>query len=418
MKFNENLRNLRREKDLSQEALATDMNVSRQTISKWENGTAMPDLKKLTELAEYFNVSMDTLLGTVVEKSCEDSAENNSSDNDNLMQYINDLLAYSEANQNAQNKKTIRRFYTILIVVIIAFALMLISIQNSFSNDINNLSQSLNILQNNINNLNNGNYAEDDYDSNITSKIISLGKDKPYIANVHFEYSPKSYPKNAEIYFLVPQNQGDAKKVQAILENGVFTADAEVDITANKEIYICIDDGNTVEKKTVPTYFVSDCFEITIQSSSEGTADTEYDPNDKTRTVSFQPYNTIKNDNKLYVYKGTEGKFTSAKLVAAHKGKEEYTKELTLKERIPDDNYANYTVQIPSVSFVLPFSENTEDDQNDTLYISLTDELGVEYRYYPFLDGNAEFNFALDYHCVLVFNTEAGQVIVNDNMYF
>ena len=40
------------------------MNVSRQTISKWENGTAMPDLKKLTDLASLFDVSMDELLGT------------------------------------------------------------------------------------------------------------------------------------------------------------------------------------------------------------------------------------------------------------------------------------------------------------------------------------------------------------------
>lgn len=40
------------------------MNVSRQNISKWENGTAMPDLKKLTDLATLFDVSMDELLGT------------------------------------------------------------------------------------------------------------------------------------------------------------------------------------------------------------------------------------------------------------------------------------------------------------------------------------------------------------------
>ena len=64
MKFDENLRNLRKDKDFSQEYLAEKMNVSRQTISKWENGTAMPDLKKLTDLASLFDVSMDELLGT------------------------------------------------------------------------------------------------------------------------------------------------------------------------------------------------------------------------------------------------------------------------------------------------------------------------------------------------------------------
>lgn len=67
MKFNENIRNLRRERDYSQEYLAEKLNVTRQTISKWENGAAMPDLKKLTEIADFFSVSMDTLLGIEIE---------------------------------------------------------------------------------------------------------------------------------------------------------------------------------------------------------------------------------------------------------------------------------------------------------------------------------------------------------------
>ncbi len=53
MRFDENLRILRKEKDYSQEYLAEKLGVTRQTISKWENGTAMPDLKKLIELADF-----------------------------------------------------------------------------------------------------------------------------------------------------------------------------------------------------------------------------------------------------------------------------------------------------------------------------------------------------------------------------
>ena len=64
IKFDENLRAFRKQKEFSQEYLAEKMNVSRQTISKLENGTAMPDLKKLTDLATLFDVSMDELLGT------------------------------------------------------------------------------------------------------------------------------------------------------------------------------------------------------------------------------------------------------------------------------------------------------------------------------------------------------------------
>ena len=64
MIFADKLISLRKKNGWSQEELAEKMNVSRQTISKWENGTAMPDLKKLTDLASLFDVSMDELLGT------------------------------------------------------------------------------------------------------------------------------------------------------------------------------------------------------------------------------------------------------------------------------------------------------------------------------------------------------------------
>ena len=64
MEFKDILYSLRKEKGYSQEALAQHLNVSRQTISKWENGSANPDLNNLTLLSSVLNVSVDTLLGT------------------------------------------------------------------------------------------------------------------------------------------------------------------------------------------------------------------------------------------------------------------------------------------------------------------------------------------------------------------
>ncbi len=64
MTFSDNLRALRRAKEYSQESLAQQLGVTRQTVSKWENGTAMPDLKKLTEIAALFDTAMDALLST------------------------------------------------------------------------------------------------------------------------------------------------------------------------------------------------------------------------------------------------------------------------------------------------------------------------------------------------------------------
>lgn len=63
MKFNENLKYLRRKSKLSQEKLAEDLNVSRQAVTKWESGQALPDLVNLKNIAIFFGVTVDELLG-------------------------------------------------------------------------------------------------------------------------------------------------------------------------------------------------------------------------------------------------------------------------------------------------------------------------------------------------------------------
>ena len=62
MKFEEKLIKLRKNNALSQEDLAEKLNVTRQTISKWELGQTKPDSEKIMELAKIFNVSTDDLL--------------------------------------------------------------------------------------------------------------------------------------------------------------------------------------------------------------------------------------------------------------------------------------------------------------------------------------------------------------------
>lgn len=62
MKLCEKLYELRRAAGLSQEELAEKLNVSRQAVSKWENGAAQPELSKLVELSRLYGVSVDELL--------------------------------------------------------------------------------------------------------------------------------------------------------------------------------------------------------------------------------------------------------------------------------------------------------------------------------------------------------------------
>ncbi len=73
MEFKDCLITIRRTKGLSQEALADELGVSRQAVSKWENGDAMPDLNKLLLLADVLETSIDELCGREYIKCMEES---------------------------------------------------------------------------------------------------------------------------------------------------------------------------------------------------------------------------------------------------------------------------------------------------------------------------------------------------------
>lgn len=62
MKFNEKLLKLRKEKGLSQEELGMEMQISRQTVSKWEAGQSYPDFARLVMLSDFFDMTLDELV--------------------------------------------------------------------------------------------------------------------------------------------------------------------------------------------------------------------------------------------------------------------------------------------------------------------------------------------------------------------
>ena len=68
MSFAENLKQVRKEKNLSQEELAEILDVSRQAVSKWESGIGYPEVEKLLLLANRLNISLDSLLATEIAK--------------------------------------------------------------------------------------------------------------------------------------------------------------------------------------------------------------------------------------------------------------------------------------------------------------------------------------------------------------
>ena len=62
MNLGETLLKLRKQKGLSQEEVADKLNVTRQTISKWETNQSMPDFDKIVPICKLYDVSSDELL--------------------------------------------------------------------------------------------------------------------------------------------------------------------------------------------------------------------------------------------------------------------------------------------------------------------------------------------------------------------
>ena len=74
MKFGDKLSQLRRKNGLSQEELGEKLNVTRQTISKWELGQSKPDTDKLMEISKLLNVDFNQLIDD--ESTIEDNISN------------------------------------------------------------------------------------------------------------------------------------------------------------------------------------------------------------------------------------------------------------------------------------------------------------------------------------------------------
>ena len=131
MEFNNRLYKLRKQSGMSQEELANRLNVSRQTISKWEVGDSTLDLEKLVAISDLFHVSLDELVtGEESKKADEeksDDKKNESNDNSNEGKNKTDVLSMlDEKVLTDENKKKAKK--GLKIAAIVAGAIVLIDV--------------------------------------------------------------------------------------------------------------------------------------------------------------------------------------------------------------------------------------------------------------------------------------------------
>lgn len=110
MIFADKLIELRKKSGWSQEELAEQMNVTRQSVSKWEGAQSVPDLEKIIQLSKLFGVSTDYLLKDEIEANENESASLKTEEKLNVRR-----VSMEEANKflaaKTQTAKTIHAEY-------------------------------------------------------------------------------------------------------------------------------------------------------------------------------------------------------------------------------------------------------------------------------------------------------------------
>ena len=108
------LKELRKEKELTQEQLAETLNVSRRTVSRWETGSNMPDLDLLMEMADLYQVELRELLN---------GERKNEPMNKELKETVMQVAEYSNA-EKKRSTTIVRVYFVVGIIALIANAII------------------------------------------------------------------------------------------------------------------------------------------------------------------------------------------------------------------------------------------------------------------------------------------------------
>ncbi len=118
IKLGKFLKELRNEKELTQEQFSEIFNVSRKSVSRWETGRNLPDIDILIEISEYFSIELIELL----------NGERKSNMNDNLKETVLKVTDYN----NEESKKYIKRLNIMFIIGFLSIIISTFEIGNSF----------------------------------------------------------------------------------------------------------------------------------------------------------------------------------------------------------------------------------------------------------------------------------------------
>lgn len=257
MELSEKLAELRRGSGMSQEELAEKLGVSRQAVSKWESGTAQPELSKLIELSNLYSVSVDELL------SLEHTQERES-----------DSVEKTEAQEKLSPRAFAQRYKRLLLLAA-ALLLLLTAIFVRNSRRIRDLSQQVNNLQGQIVSVQQslagqiagiGSSVEDilqreaslvsQYEYSVTDVDLDVQK-----CTLAFSLLPKSIPENLQLSLIVRDEVEETDEHQSqsvsLTQDGfnTFRGSIAVPLSDRLSVSACFESGGETQVQQLDTIY-------------------------------------------------------------------------------------------------------------------------------------------------------------------
>lgn len=222
MKIYQNIQKLRKEKGMSQEQLAEQLGVSRQTISKWESGAVCPTLDRLQEMSRLFGIPLTQLLGESV----------NQTEQDRILEYEEQIRRLKE--QKKLHTALALTAAVVFIVLACLFVLLFFNIR-SINQRIDGLDQQISGISADVtgqilgikNDLEESAKKQESLIADCTIKPVDLKLADNQIT-LKFTVTPKTYTEGTNAEFRLHGNQ--EYSAGAFYENGSFTAELPISV--------------------------------------------------------------------------------------------------------------------------------------------------------------------------------------------
>ena len=248
----------RKELGLSQEALGEQLGVSRQSIYKWESGTALPEIEKLIALSKLFGVSVGWLLGVE-----EDAAPAQDSSGELTEQQLRMVQEIVDRYLAAQPKpKPRRRWPWVLAAAVLVFAgWSLFQRLDRMDRQYNSLQNSVNNVTYSVNNQINGISgrveellkAQNELTADYSTQVVSTDC-RENMVTFSFRAIPKTFSPGMTAWLEV-QNEAVKFTFGPFSPQGqTFTGEATVALTDDISLYIVFESGGQRQTQLLDTY--------------------------------------------------------------------------------------------------------------------------------------------------------------------